>query len=196
MENTVDRWVTIPIEQVLEECQYILSYNANNEIIAKTIENILSVTTVRSNIDDNDLQKVANIIRNFGVLHPIVCSLLLKHLSNFPNPIPFVHIIPTIFSSKSESLRCDVVSQLQDLLSTDNRYCLPVLSALVELSLPSNSHTFLNSLCENAIGIVDETDLPFLFRTILKNSEFTNCRRIIKRLRDEVLFIYFNVKII
>ncbi len=54
MENTVDRWVTIPIEQVLEECQYILSYNANNEIIAKTIENILSVTTVRSNIDDND----------------------------------------------------------------------------------------------------------------------------------------------
>jgi hypothetical protein len=65
--------------------------------------------------------------------------LLLVHLASLPEPLPFVEIVPALFSvAATPALMEDVVSQLKMLLETDHRLLLPIIGALVDVPLPQH----------------------------------------------------------
>jgi hypothetical protein len=80
----------------------------------------------------------------------------------------------------------DVVSQLKMLLETDHRLLLPIIGALVDVPLPQHLAPQLAELAENAISVVDESDLPVLFRTLIKSLGLVNPEQTALRLRREM----------
>jgi hypothetical protein len=81
----------------------------------------------------------------------------------------------------------EVFEQLHSLLTSDNQLILPVINALVDLPLSDELTSELVALTEEAIAIADESDVPFLFRTLLNNLDNINTANIAGRILSEVM---------
>jgi hypothetical protein len=186
MSEHLERWMSLPLNEVLEECGTYLKYGQSKDTEVTLIDGLLVVVSLHFDVDISLLNSISSLIKNYSTTNPNICSLLLSHITSLPNPIPFINQIPAIFSMKSAQLVSDLVNKLSELIDSDNRYMLPIVSNLVDMYLPTDSRLILSQLCENALGVVDESDIPFLCRTILRNSELSHYNRILKRMRQEV----------
>ena len=122
--------------------------------------------------DDDNVSIFSAIVKyilDLSLINPNICYVVVSHIASLPKPIPFIEMCPAMFCMTNVSLITDLVEQLMILYESDNRNILPVIGAMVELSLPNNLIPKLAYLVENAILIVEENDIPTLFRTILKS---------------------------
>lgn len=132
-------------------------------------------------------KRVASFVRDVATFYPdAVCHLLLIHLSDLSDPIPFVSIIASLFCFAVPSLVAEAFKQLKILPERDNRLLLPVIGAMADLPLPDNLLQELCILAEDAIQVLDEIELPALFRTLLRSLCPSRAERAILKLRDEV----------
>ena len=156
-----------------------------------TLEELVSSSGSEINKHNNGSatlsKSIALFIRSVASIHLDVRHLLLMHLSSISDPLPFVEILPALFSvSTTPSLIEDVVSQLIVLLEIDNSLLLPVIGAMVELPLTNRIVPQLAELAESAISLVQESDLPLLLRTLLKSLDLVSADRTVHAIRREV----------
>ena len=138
---------------------------------------------------DSVSQEIAIFIKDIATFHPNLGHILLVHLQDLPCPAPFIEIIPTMFCVAAPSLVSEAVTQLTQLAQRDSRFLLPVLAAITDLPLPQQPMSALAHFMEDAVDVVDETDLPALFRVILKcfgNGLSLRPERAIMKLRSQV----------
>jgi hypothetical protein len=131
------------------------------------------------------LKDAASFIRDVAAFHPSVSHLLLINLPQLPDPVPFLDILPSIFSTESPLLIDEAFWQLKALLDCDSRLLVPIINVMVDLPLPSGLLAELSNITEGAITIVDESDLPALFRTLLKSAAALRMHKSILCFRDE-----------
>lgn len=190
INHMCESWIGAPLEQAIEEAQFILhtERHLSLDTIELLVDSLLTAVSMQgADASTSVLKRVVDTILNIGGLHAsTVGSVLLNHMSLLPQPIPFVAIFPTIFGMASPLLLQEAFEQLQSLLSVDNQFILPVINALVDLPLTASLKGKLVSLTEEAIAIVDECDIPFLFRTLLNNLENTNTTNIAGKILTEV----------
>ena len=186
LKETCESWVTSSsLEIVLSEASYLLE-SGSSEVICFIIESLLSALSVHSDAEESDLIVAANLIRKVARYASSIGPILLAHLYVLPDATPFLDVIPHLFGVASAKSLEHVYEQLEALALAENRYLLPVVSTLIDLPLPSSIKPALARLADEAIGVVDETDFPFLFRTILRNLSDIDAYNITFRLRKEV----------
>ena len=141
--------------------------------------------------DANEMKKVANVIHEVGMLHgSSTRAVLLQYLCDLPQPIPFVGIVPSLFGMSSSHQLQEVFELLRLVLESDSQNILPVINALVDLPLTAEMKNDLICLIEKVIPIVDEKDIPFLFRTVMNNLDDLKTSRIPGKILNEVSEIY------
>jgi hypothetical protein len=185
-----DSWIDKPLDQVINEAKNFLLSNKHlsPDHVECLVNSLLTSVSVRGEESDvNDVKQVADLVLEIGILQAYaVGPAVLHQLSSLPQPVPFVEIIPALYGMSSPLQLQEVFEQLQSLLSTDNQYILPVINSLVDLPLSAELKTKLVFLTEEVISIVDETDIPFLFRTLLNNLEHINTNSLAGKILTEV----------
>ena len=137
--------------------------------------------------DDSALVKnVAQFVRDVSVFHPNACHLLLIHLPHVSDPTPFVEVMPSMFCVAPASLVQEAALQLHLLAKSDSRLLLPVIAALSEFPLAVAQQVTMLQMAEDAVDIVDESDLPVLCRILLKSMCPLKSERIILKIRREM----------
>ena len=132
------------------------------------------------------VKRIATFVRDVATCHPNACHLLLIHLPHLSDPVPFVDIVASMFCVASPALVRQAVMQLKLLPESDSSLLLPVIGAMADLPLPPDLVSELYLLAEEAIDILDETELPALFRTLLKSLCPLRARKALLKLRNEV----------
>ena len=190
LDETCGHWIDTPLAQVIEEAKLILrtEKHLSFESIELLVDSLLTSVSVQGDgADITEVKNAAHLVLEVGVVHAsTVGSVLLNRLDELLQPIPFVEIFPSVFGMASPLLLDEVFEQLQNLQSRDNKCILPVINALVDLPLTAELKNKLVALTEEAINIVDESDIPFLFRTLLNNLEHVNASNIAGKILMEV----------
>ena len=75
-----------------------------------------------------------------------------------------------------------------NLYNRDESLLLPIISAWIELSATTNSNAQLHDLVLNALHSHDESDIPFLIRTLIKSYDVTGPPDLLYEALLEVLF--------
>ena len=187
-----------PLDQVLDDAHFILhshshthSHTHSPEHVETILDSLLTAVATQAidpHMDTQVLTHAASVVLDYSALHAsTVGSVLLNHLTLLPLPIPFIEIIPSLFGMASPLLLKEVFEQLHSLLTSDNQLILPVINALVDLPLSDELKSELVALTEEAIAIADESDVPFLFRTLLNNLDNINTANIAGRILSEVM---------
>ena len=137
--------------------------------LASIVDELFNSIKIHDDSNISIFPAIVKFVLDLSLISPNMCYVVVSHIASLPKPIPFIEMCPAMFSMTNVSLITDLVEQLILLYDSDNRNILPVIGAMVELSLPSNLMPRLAKLVENAILIVEENDIPTLFRTILKS---------------------------
>ena len=132
------------------------------------------------------IKNISHFVRDISVFHPHVCHLLVIHLPHFPNPIPFIETMPTMFCVAPASLVQEAALQLHVLAESDSHLLLPVIAALSEFPLAISQQQMMLQMAEDAVDIIDESDLPVLCRILLKSICPYKSERIILKIRREM----------
>ena len=129
---------------------------------------------------------IATFVLNVSMQHLSVRSVLLVHLLRLPDPLPYIEVVPSLFSvAVAPDMVQKVAQQLQQLLQRDPQLLLPVIGALVELPLPRSLAPQLARLAEVALAMADEGDLPMLVRTLLKSLALLPEKHVVQSIRRE-----------
>jgi hypothetical protein len=135
---------------------------------------------------DTISRTIANFVRNIGVQHLNVRQVLLEHLARLPDPLPFIEVLPALFSVAVAPGVVEQVSQvLQSMLDQDAKLLLPVIGALVDLPLPISVAPQLARLAQTALSVAHDADLPALVRTLLKSLTILPEKHIVHSIRRE-----------
>jgi hypothetical protein len=150
-----------------------ISTTEANGVLVATLE--LCARSMCVSLDDDALQPLlksaAQLLRDISALTPShVAQVLIVHLPSLHDPRPFLDVLPTLLMGSPPSIVEDAVKQLKVVLEDDQSLLLPVISALVNMPLSEACIADLMMLTEHALSVADESDFPFLFRTILKSS--------------------------
>jgi hypothetical protein len=179
----------LTLEECLERVQVLFydeSTNSESPMSLNYLDELLSKLHQPSHQSTTVTRRVASFVRDVATFHPNACHLLLIHLPQLLDPIPFIEIMPSMFCIASPSLVVEAATQLKILPERDCRLLLPVLCAMADLHLTGSLLDELYSLAEEAIGTLEEAELPALFRAILKSLCPLRAERAMLRLRDEV----------
>ena len=178
------------LEECLERIQSLFyDENANTESVfdLRYVDQLLTRLHIQSPESHLINKRVASLVRDVATFNPdTVCHLLLIHLSNLWDPIPFVDIMASLFCFAVPLLVTEAFKQLKSLPERDKRFLLPVIGAMADLPLPDNLLQELCLLAEDAIQVLDEIELPALFRTLLRSLCPNRAERAILKLRDQV----------
>jgi hypothetical protein len=182
----------LTLEECLERVQVLFYDESTN---SESLMNLNYLDEILSKLHQSTTvtRRVASFVRDVATFHSNACHLLLIHLPHLLDPIPFIEIMPSMFCIASQSLVVEAATQLKILPERDCRLLLPVLCAMADLHLTGSLLDELYSLAEEAIGTLEEAELPALFRAILKILCPVRAERAILRLRNEVsifLIIY------
>lgn len=179
--------ITQPLHDVLRYCRLSFENNVSNTTgnILSAADMLLQAVVWHSDADENILRSIASTIRDLSNSQPNVNQVLLLYLPSFPNPLPFIEIIPALFSISPPALIKDTITQLNQMLDADNRFLIPIIATIIELPLPIEVIKTVVKLSETALSLVDEEDIPILFRVLLKSLEHINNENLSKRIRCE-----------
>lgn len=131
-------------------------------------------------------QDIALLLRDASVSYPYVCDVLLVHLLDLVDPIPFLDQMPTIFLTANSLQIEQAIERLKQLSESDGSLLLPAISAATNLPLTPSSVPLLLEMSELAVAVVDEGDIPFLFRTVLKGLAVAKLDGVLSKIRKEV----------
>lgn len=179
----------LSLEECLERVQVLFydeSTNTESLLNLNYLDELLSKLHLHNPEPSSVIKNVASFVRDMATFHPNACHLLLIHLPHLPDPIPFIDIMASMFCVASPSLIADAVAQLKLLPERDSRLLLPVIAAMADLPLPADLLLELYNLAEEALETLEETELPALFRTLLKSLCPLRAERTLLKLRDEV----------
>ena len=179
----------LSLENCLERVQVLFyddSTNSESFLNLDYLDELLFKLRRYSGRQNAVVKSIATFVRDVATCHPNACHLLLIHLPYLPDPIPFVDIMASMFCVASPALVAEAVMQLKLLPERDKSLLLPVISTIADLPLPAILLSELYQLAEGAIDILDETELPALFRTLLKSLCPQRARRALLKLRNEV----------
>lgn len=184
----------LTLEECLERVQVLFydeSTNSESLMNLNYLDELLSKLHQPGPQSTTVIRRVASFVRDVATFHPNACHLLLIHLPYLLDPIPFIEIMPSMFCIASPSLVVEAATQLKILPERDCRLLLPVLCAMADLHLTGTLLEELYSLAEEAIGTLEEAELPALFRAILKSLCPLRAERAMLKLRDEVSIINY-----
>lgn len=179
----------------LEECLqrvkvlfYDESTNTDSILDLSYLDELLSKLEFDSNDSSDVIKNIASFVRDVATYHPNACHLLLIHLPNFRDPLPLINIMPSMFCVASLSLVTEAVAQLKSLVRKDSKFLLPVIGVMADLPLTDSLLEELYSLGESAIVTLEETELPALFRILMKSMYPSRAERALLKIRDEVYY--------
>jgi hypothetical protein len=173
-----------PLAVLISDARLLLETHYPSTTLENSIEILL--TAANQTHVDSELREVSSFLRDAGLKSPIVSSLLLFYLPTLTEPRPFIDILPSVFGLSSAILIEELFDQLVLLTKQDNRYILPSICALCDLPLPTHLQPSLSKIAYDAMAVVDETDIPFLCRTILTNLPSADGFKSTLKLRKEV----------
>jgi hypothetical protein len=179
----------LSLEECLQRVQ-VLFYDENTN--TDSILDLSYIDELLSRLEfDNDesstvIKNIASFVRDVATYHPNACHLLLIHLPNFRDPIPLINIMPSMFCVASPSLVAAAVTQLKLLPIKDSKYLLPVIGIIADLPLTDGLLEELYGLGESAIDTLEESELPALFRILMKSVCPSRAERALLKIRDEV----------
>lgn len=180
--------MTLALSHVFNKLKAIFQ-SSDGEAIAKTFDAILSELAYSPLEHDIPVHSVLNCIKDAALKHPFITEIYLRYLCNLktPTPNPYIEVIPTLCVYSSESIAYDVIDQLLLLLDENINLLVPVIGVWVEL-LPSCSAsiTKFHSIIEGALESIDEAEIPFLVRTLLKSYQSSQASRILSKLLKNV----------
>ena len=139
------------LEQRLLDAELRLSSNAfsTSDIVIKVLGELLQATTealheevtsICSNTNNTLSCRIASFVRNVAMTHLNARHVLLVHLTQIVDPLPFIEILPSLFSvATTPQLIEDLISQLKTLLESNHTLLLPIIGTLVELPIPLTS---------------------------------------------------------
>jgi hypothetical protein len=174
--------------ECLERVQVLFSDESTNlesQLNLKYLDELLLKLRLQSGPSDA-IKSIAYFVRDVATFHPNACHLLLIHLPHLFDPVPFIDIMASMFSVASPSLVAEAVTQLKCLLEQDSALLLPVIGAMADMPLPAHFLLELHQLAERAIDMVEESDLPSLFRILLKSLCPLKAKSALHKLRNEV----------
>jgi len=183
------------LRSVFDEVRLLCQDNDDSVAVVAAVDKLLSAegasggeTDARGGAGGMSLSKsIAVFVRNVGMQHLSVRNVLLVHLLRLPDPLPFIEVVPSLFSvAVAPPVVQEVAARLQLLLQQDPTLLLPVIGALVELPLPRKLAPQLARLAEVAMAMADEVDLPMLVRTLLKSLALLPEKRVVQSIRREV----------
>lgn len=177
----------------LEECLrrvQVLFYDENTNTDSMLDLSYLDELLSRLEFDNDEsstvIKNIASFVRDVATYHPNACHLLLIHLPNFRDPLPLINIMPSMFCVASPSLVAAAVTQLKLLPIKDSKYLLPVIGIIADLPLTDGLSEELYSLGESAIDTLEESELPALFRILMKSVCPARAESALLKIRDEV----------
>ena len=147
---------------------------------------LFNVCLMHPEEDESSFRQVANLIRDISSMHSNISQVLLTFLPSLPKPLPFIEIIPTLFAVSTPEVLSDTVHQMSAMVASDNKLLIPVMAALVELPLPTTCIQVLLKMAEEAVSVVDDDDLPLLFKTLIKSMDHINTTSLCAKLRGEI----------
>ena len=179
-------WLRLPLDEVTARARLTLSDAPSAESVFRGVEVLLSATVMQADAEESAIQQVAYFLRDISSTHPNVAHVVLTYLPTLPHPIPFVEIIPTLFAVSTPESIVDVVSQLSLMVADDKEVLIPVMAALAELPLPPSCVASLVAMAEEAVTVVDDDELPLLFKILIKSMDHVNTTSLCARLRCEI----------
>ena len=185
---------TTLLRSAFEEVRLACQDNDDGVAVIAAVENLLKTACISSSdccgsksTEPSLYREIAIFVRNTGMQHIDVRNVLIQHIMRLPDPLPFIEIVPTLFSvAVASDVVEKVAKHLQLLLQQDTKLLLPVIGALVELPLPRNEALQLTRLAEIAMTMADEADLPMLIRTLLKSLAVLPEKHMVQSIRREV----------
>ena len=177
------------LESAFEEAKIILSGGTSADLVVETIEMLLMTASSQALNNRPLLQSIAVTIRNLYSIYPQISAVLITYLPTLPHPLPFVEILPILFVMERPLQINKLLIVLYELLDSNNALLLPVIHVMTELPLSKKQSRKLSKLAESAIAIVEEEDLPSLFKILMRSMDATNSRRICSFLRIEVVMM-------
>lgn len=164
---------------------HIYAEGSKEEILNK-VDSLLKTVQHMVEVDMDKVKEVANLVLKYGALQATsVGSMLLERLEFLPHPIPFVEIIPSLFGIASPDQLREVFKCLEH-LAADTHLMLSVINAMVDLPLTPELKPRLIALTSEAMNSVDESDIPFLFRTLLNHLEHISASDFASQILKEV----------
>ncbi len=178
--------------EVLEAIEHLLGAAVEaplTELTADTIDT--STGSIQTNSSSSSgtnrgqhslSDEIAMFLRHCGALHLNVRHALLLHLTQLMDPLPFLNVIPAMYSvAASPSVIDELVDVLHTLLDSDiatsvaavghvdsNKLLLAVITCMTELTLSSQNYDRLTVLLTSAMQVTGEEELPHLYRLVLR----------------------------
>ena len=154
--------------------------SSNSSYTKSGISNIISPlisAVVWHQQNGSDIHCALVLLKELAQSYDDIGILLISRLTEFIDPIPFIEILPELFClNVSLSSTAQVYGTLRDILKTSSglsSLVLPIVNALVEL--PGISSSQLEAiLTSTTLSAVHETDMPALFRILIKCSKLMN----------------------
>eukprot|EP00871_Galdieria_phlegrea_P000266 jgi/Galph1/123/GphlegSOOS_G4788.1 len=115
---------------------------------------------------ENVASTLKNLVTNLRQLHPTVTKKLVEVLYMYPSET--IPVVPQLAGGTEREIQL-LMEALSDLLCSDRQLLVPIVSALGELPVgPKLLHEVRNTVIQ-ALHTVEETDLPVIIRTLLRN---------------------------
>jgi hypothetical protein len=195
-ENPTSFKIPRKSEQEMDELRSILS--SSSKVNLKTVETkthelfqllLIERDHQQQPFRDLEISSATKLIQDVCLRFPDLTSIYLSYLQILPEDMigPFIDIIPSIFSMSSDYQIEEAFKASVTLIESDNRNTLRVLSALIDLPLLPHLQAQLSSLAIDSLASVEESDVPSLCRTILKNLSTVDALPITQEIRTQVI---------
>jgi len=127
---------TLPtLAEAVDRTRFALSDCLSADPVFRGVESLLDVCSWSADAEVLEVRAAAMLIRDLSLTHPNVSQIMLTHLASLPQPVPFIEIIPSLFSISSPAVVAETVTQLLAMLQADSRLMIPVMAAMTELPL-------------------------------------------------------------
>lgn len=188
MQNNefIELWHPLSVSDFLSEAVAVLKRPQVS--ILDVADAVLYLTSLRAP-DSSSLSSVASLLREMSASNHSICRIVLSYIDRFPDPIPFIGIMPAVCPVANSSFIDDILQQFKKLVLSDARLYIPVIGALIDLPLTKQQSSELVLLAEMAMTVVDEADIAVLFRTLFKSIDATMMKSLAVKLRYEVCFV-------
>ena len=142
---------------------------------------------------DMPVKAITTLIKDAAAQFPFISEIYLRYLCYFKSPdsVPYIEILPSLFAYSSDSILNDVIDQLSLLVEESSDAIVPIISVWIDLLPISALKTSrLHQVIESALSSIDESEIPFLFSTLLKACQSPSISNILMKLLDEVWMTY------
>ena len=193
MDDQISHWLSRPVSSVLQHVASVVKFHSDVEFIQDSF-NIL-LTCMCANCDNStasvDIHRsVAQLLRQYSVIHPNICLLLLQHLPAIPHPELFLDILPSILIIASPSAVNEAFDSLLSLVIMNYSLIIPVLNVLLEFQLTPERKREIVNVTVNSLSSIVESDFPGLFKLIFANLNIYAGTEVIRKIRLEVHLLH------